>query len=214
MKIFLDTANVTEIKKAWDMGLIDGVTTNPSLVAKEGREMVDVITEICKIVDGPISAEIMSLDCEGMIKEAREVVKINKNIVIKIPMCAEGLKAVRILTEEGIKTNVTLIFSVQQGVLAAKAGATFISPFAGRLDDIGVDGMELVRDLTEAMRGYGFKTEVIAASIRNQKHIIDCIKSNVDIATIPFSQVIAMMEHPLTKNGIEKFIDDYNKMNN
>ena len=166
MKIFIDTANIEQIKKANDMGLIDGVTTNPSLVSKENKTMAEVIPQICEIVDGPISAEVMSLDSEGMIREARELVKISKNIVVKIPMTLEGLSAVRVLSQEGIKTNVTLVFSVHQGVLAAKAGATYISPFVGRLDDIGLDGMDLINDLILAKENYGFETEIIAASIR------------------------------------------------
>ena len=209
MKIFIDTANIEQIKKANDMGLIDGVTTNPSLVAKENREMVDIITEISTIVDGPISAEVMSLDTKGMIEEARKLSKINKNIVIKIPMTLEGLNAVRTLSREGIKTNVTLIFSVHQGVLASKAGATYISPFVGRLDDIGLNGMDLIKNLIIAKKNYGFNTEIIAASIRTKEHILECILSGVDIATIPYSQIEAMAKHPLTDAGIEKFQADY-----
>lgn len=213
MKIFIDTANIEQIKKANDMGLIDGVTTNPSLVAKENREMVDIITKISTIVDGPISAEVMSLDTKGMIEEARKLSKINKNIVIKIPMTLEGLNAVRTLSREGIKTNVTLIFSVHQGVLASKAGATYISPFVGRLDDIGLNGMDLIKNLIIAKKNYGFNTEIIAASIRTKEHILECILSGVDIATIPYSQIEAMAKHPLTDAGIEKFIKDYSKIN-
>lgn len=213
MKIFIDTANIEQIKKANDMGLIDGVTTNPSLVAKENRKMVDIITEISTIVDGPISAEVMSLDTKGMIEEARKLSKINKNIVIKIPMTLEGLNAVRTLSREGIKTNVTLIFSVHQGVLASKAGATYISPFVGRLDDIGLNGMDLIKNLIIAKKNYGFNTEIIAASIRTKEHILECILSGVDIATIPYSQIEAMAKHPLTDAGIEKFIKDYSKIN-
>ena len=211
MKIFLDTANVDQIRMANNMGLIDGVTTNPSLIAKENRDLVDVITEISEIVDGPISAEVMSLEAEGMIKEARELVKINKNIVVKIPMTLEGLKAVRTLSKDGIKTNVTLIFSVHQGVLAAKAGATYISPFVGRLDDIGIDGVDIIKNLLVAMKNYGFNTEIIAASIRTQEHILQCIMAGADIATIPYAQLQAMANHPLTDKGIETFINDYNK---
>ena len=213
MKIFVDTANIEQIKKANDMGLIDGVTTNPSLVAKENREMVDIITEISTIVDGPISAEVMSLDTKGMIEEARKLSKINKNIVIKIPMTLEGLNAVRTLSREGIKTNVTLIFSVHQGVLASKAGATYISPFVGRLDDIVLNGIDLIKNLIIAKKNYGFNTEIIAASIRTKEHILECILSGVDIATIPYSQIEAMAKHPLTDAGIEKFIKDYSKIN-
>ena len=204
MKIFIDTANVEQIKKANAMGLIDGVTTNPSLVSKENKTMAEVIPEICEIVDGPISAEVMSLDTEGMIREARELVKI--------PMTLEGLSAVRVLSQEGIKTNVTLIFSVHQGVLAAKAGATYISPFVGRLDDIGLDGMDLINDLIIAKENYGFETEIIAASIRTKEHILQCILSGVDIATIPYAQIEDMAKHPLTTAGIERFISDYSKV--
>ena len=211
MKIFIDTANIAEIKKANDMGLIDGVTTNPSLVAKENRDMVDIIKEICEVVDGPISAEVISLDTEGMIREARELVKIHKNIVVKIPMTLDGLNAVRVLSREGIKTNVTLVFSVHQGVLAAKAGATYISPFVGRMDDIGLDGIDLINDLIIAKQNYGFETEIIAASIRTKEHILQCILSGVDIVTIPYAQIEAMAKHPLTDAGIEKFLSDFNK---
>ena len=212
MKIFIDTANVEQIKKANSMGLIDGVTTNPSLVSKENKTMAEVIPEICEIVDGPISAEVMSLDTEGMIREARELVKISKNIVVKIPMTLEGLSAVRVLSKEGIKTNVTLIFSVHQGVLAAKAGATYISPFVGRLDDIGLDGMDLINDLIIDKENYGFETEIIAASIITKEHILQCILSGVDIATIPYAQIEDMAKHPLTTAGIERFINDYSKV--
>ena len=195
------------------MGLIDGVTTNPSLVSKENKTMAEVIPQICEIVDGPISAEVMSLDSEeGMIREARELVKISKNIVVKIPMTLEGLSAVRVLSQEGIKTNVTLVFSVHQGVLAAKAGATYISPFVGRLDDIGLDGMDLINDLILAKENYGFETEIIAASIRTKEHILQCILSGVDIATIPYAQIEDMAKHPLTSAGIERFISDYSKV--
>ena len=212
MKIFIDTANIEQIKKANDMGLIDGVTTNPSLVSKENKTMAEVIPQICEIVDGPISAEVMSLDSEGMIREARELVKISKNIVVKIPMTLEGLSAVRVLSQEGIKTNVTLVFSVHQGVLAAKAGATYISPFVGRLDDIGLDGMDLINDLILAKENYGFETEIIAASIITKEHILQCILSGVDIATIPYAQIEDMAKHPLTSAGIERFISDYSKV--
>lgn len=213
MKIFIDTANIEQIKKANDMGLIDGVTTNPSLVSRENKTMAEIIPEICNIIDGPVSAEVMSLDTEGMIKEGRELAKISPNIVIKIPMTLEGLGAVRVLSKEGIKTNVTLIFSVQQGVLAAKAGATYISPFVGRLDDIGLEGMDLIRNLIIAKKNYGFRTEIIAASIRTKEHILKCILAGVDIATIPYSQIEEMSKHQLTTAGIEKFISDYSKVN-
>ena len=212
MKIFIDTANVEQIKKANDMGLIDGVTTNPSLVSKENKTMSEVIPEICEIVDGPISAEVMSLDTEGMIKEARELAKISPNIVVKIPMTLDGLSAVRVLSQEGIKTNVTLIFSVHQGVLAAKAGATYISPFVGRLDDIGLDGMDLINDLIIAKQNYGFKTEIIAASIRSPLQVVNAARVGAHIATVPANVIKAMLKHPLTTAGIERFISDYSKV--
>ena len=212
MKIFIDTANVNEIKEAATWGILDGVTTNPSLIAKEGRDLKEVIEEICSIVDGPISAEVMSLDTEGMIREARELAKISPNIVVKIPMTLDGLSAVRVLSKEGIKTNVTLIFSVHQGVLAAKAGATYISPFVGRLDDIGLDGMDLINDLIIAKENYGFETEIIAASIRTKEHILQCILAGVDIATRPYAQIEDMAKHPVTTAGIERFISDYSKV--
>ena len=212
MKLFLDTANVEHIKEANEMGVICGVTTNPSLIAKEGRDFNEVIKEITEIVDGPISGEVVSEDAEGMIKEGREIAAIHPNMVVKIPMTAEGLKAVKVLTKEGIKTNVTLVFSVHQGVLAAKAGATYISPFVGRLDDIGLDGMDLINDLILAKENYGFETEIIAASIRTKEHILQCILSGVDIATIPYAQIEDMAKHPLTSAGIERFISDYSKV--
>ena len=212
MKIFIDTANVEQIKKANSMGLIDGVTTNPSLVAKENRTIREAITEICEVVDGPVSAEVMSLDPEGMINEARELAKISKNVVVKIPMTLDGLNAVRVLSKEGIKTNVTLVFSVHQGLLAAKAGATYISPFVGRMDDIGLDGIDLIKDLILVMKNYGFATEIIAASIRTKEHILQCMLAGVDIATIPYAQIEAMAKHPLTDAGIERFISDYSKV--
>lgn len=212
MKIFIDTANVEQIKKANSMGLIDGVTTNPSLVAKENRTIREAITEICEVVDGPVSAEVMSLDTEGMINEARELAKISKNVVVKIPMTLDGLNAVRVLSKEGIKTNVTLVFSVHQGLLAAKAGATYISPFVGRMDDIGLDGIDLIKDLILVMKNYGFATEIIAASIRTKEHILQCMLAGVDIATIPYAQIEAMAKHPLTDAGIERFISDYSKV--
>lgn len=208
MKIFIDTANVNEIKEASTWGILDGVTTNPSLIAKEGRKLEDVINEICSIVDGPISAEVISLEAEGMIAEARELVKIHKNIVIKIPMCIEGLKAVSVLSKENIKTNVTLIFSAQQGLLAAKAGATYVSPFVGRLDDIGSVGADLIRDLSAIFKTYNINTEIICASIRNPIHILDCALSGADIATIPFNVLKQVTKHPLTDRGIEQFIKD------
>jgi transaldolase len=209
MKIFIDTANIEEIKKAAVLGILDGVTTNPSLIAKEGRELKAVIEEICAIVDGPISAEVISLDSEKMVEEARELVKLHKNVVIKIPMCIEGLKAVNILSKEGIKTNVTLIFSAQQALLAAKAGASFVSPFMGRLDDIGNGGIQVIADIAQIFDYYNIETEIIAASIRNPMHVLDCAKAGSHIATIPYKVIIQMVSHPLTDAGIEKFLEDY-----
>jgi transaldolase len=211
MKIFIDTANVEEIRKAAAFGILDGVTTNPSLIAKEGRDLKEVIEEICSIVDGPISAEVISLESEKMIEEARELVKLHKNVVIKIPMCAEGLKAVSVLSKEGIKTNVTLIFSAQQALLAAKAGATFVSPFMGRLDDIGNGGIQVIQDIAEIFDYYGLNTEIISASIRTPMHVLDCAKAGSHIATIPYKVIVQMISHPLTDSGIEKFLEDYAK---
>ena len=211
MKIFIDTANVNEIKEAATWGILDGVTTNPSLIAKEGRDLKEVIEEICSIVDGPISAEVISLECDKMVEEALELVKLHKNIVIKIPMCIEGLKAVKILTEKNIKTNVTLIFSSQQALLAAKAGATFVSPFVGRLDDIGMVGTNLIDEVSAIFKNHSIKTEIIAASIRNPIHASECAIAGADKATIPFNVLKQMAKHPLTDIGIEKFLADYNK---
>lgn len=211
MKIFIDTANVEEIKKVAQWGILDGVTTNPSLIAKEGRDLKEVIEEICSIVDGPISAEVMSLESKIMVVEARELSKLHKNIVIKIPMCEEGLKAVSILSKEGIRTNVTLIFSAQQALLAAKSGASFVSPFLGRLDDIGAEGITLIRDIAEIFDIFGIETEIISASVRHPIHVLDCAKAGSDIATIPYKVLVQMLKHPLTEAGIEKFIEDYNK---
>lgn len=211
MKIFIDTANTDEIKLANSLGVIDGVTTNPSLIVKEGREFKEVIKEIVNIVDGPISAEVISLQSEEMIKEGRELARIHKNIVIKIPICEEGLKAVKALSEEGIKTNVTLIFSATQALLAAKAGATYVSPFLGRLDDIGSSGLDLIQKIHRTFKNYEIKTEIIAASIRNIEHITSCGEIGVDIATIPYSVIKQMVKHPLTDQGIEKFLSDWEK---
>ncbi len=209
MKLFIDTANIDEIRAANDLGVICGVTTNPSLIAKEGRDFKQVVTEITSIVDGPISAEVISLESTGMVTEARELVKIHKNIVIKIPMCAEGLKAVKILTAEGIKTNVTLIFSATQALLAARAGASYVSPFLGRLDDISFDGTALIADIAEIFNIHGIETEIIAASIRHPMHIIQVAKLGADIATVPYKIIMQMIEHPLTKTGIERFLKDW-----
>ena len=208
MKFFVDTANVEDIKKANDMGVICGVTTNPSLIAKEGRDFNEVIKEITSIVDGPISGEVKAttVDAEGMIKEGREIAAIHPNMVVKIPMTVEGLKAVKVLSAEGIKTNVTLIFSANQAILAANAGATYVSPFLGRLDDISQPGIELIRQIAEI---YGYETEIIAASIRNPIHVTDCALAGADIATIPYKVIEQMTKHPLTDQGIEKFQADY-----
>jgi len=212
MKIFIDTANIDEIKKANDLGVISGVTTNPSLIAKEGRNFEEVVNEICSIVDGPISAEVISTLCEGMVKEARELVKIHKNIVIKIPMCIEGLKAVKILSNEGIKTNVTLIFSVNQAILAARAGATYVSPFVGRLDDVGQNGIELISEIVQVFAQHGINTEIIAASIRHPIHAKEAALLGADIATIPYQVISQMVNHPLTDIGIKKFLEDWEKV--
>ena len=209
MKLFIDTANTDEIKEANDLGVICGVTTNPSLIAKEGRVFEEVINEITQIVDGPISAEVISLDAEGMVAEAIPFSKINKNIVIKIPMTAEGLKATKKLSAMGIRTNVTLIFSAAQALLAARAGATYVSPFLGRVDDIGTDGMTLISDIVEIFDMHDIKTEIIAASIRHPLHVIDAAKMGAHIATIPYKIIMQMIKHPLTDAGIEKFLKDW-----
>lgn len=209
MKLFIDTANVEEIRAANDLGVICGVTTNPSLIAKEGRDFKEVVTEIASIVDGPISAEVISLKAGGMVKEARELSKIHRNIVVKIPMCAEGLKAVKILTAEGIHTNVTLIFSAGQALLAARAGATYVSPFLGRIDDISWDGTALIADIVEIFRTHDIPTQIIAASIRHPVHVVECAKLGADIATVPYPVIRKMIEHPLTKIGIERFLKDW-----
>lgn len=214
MKIFIDTANVDEIREANDWGVICGVTTNPSLIAKEGRNFKEVVTEITSIVDGPISAEVISLEHEKMVEEARELAKIHKNIVIKIPMCAEGLKAVKILAAEGIKTNVTLIFSAPQALLAARAGASYVSPFVGRLDDIGRDGLTLIEDIAEIFEVHSMRTEIIAASIRHPIHAVECAKAGAHIATIPYKVLEQMLHHPLTDSGIEKFLKDWESVKN
>ena len=211
MKFFIDTANINEIKEANAMGMVDGVTTNPSLIAKEGRDFEEIIKEICDIVDGPISAEVVSTDTEGMLEEARKLSKIHKNIVIKIPMLVDGLKATRKLTEEGIKTNVTLVFSPLQALMAAKAGATYVSPFIGRLDDISQEGLLLVEQIVEIYSNYAFDTEVIVASIRNPLHVLESALMGADIATIPFNVLSKLAAHPLTDKGLKAFLDDWNK---
>lgn len=209
MKLFIDTANTEEIRKANDLGVICGVTTNPSLIAKEGLIFEEVIKEITSIVDGPISAEVISLEAAKMVEEAIELVKIHPNIVIKLPMTTEGLKATKVLSSKGIKTNVTLIFSAGQALLAARAGATYVSPFVGRLDDIGRDGMELVADIAEIFDMHGLTTEIIAASIRSPLHVINAAKVGAHIATVPYSVILQMTKHPLTDNGIERFLKDW-----
>jgi transaldolase len=210
MKIFLDTANVNEIQQANDWGILDGVTTNPTLAAREGREFRGVALEICKLLgERPVSLETISTDAEGMIREARFLATWAPNVVAKIPLLQEGIKAVRILNQEGIQTNVTLVFSPNQGLLAAKAGATYISPFLGRLDDISEDGMQVVRDLAQIMDTYGFYSQVLAASIRNPLHVVQAAKAGADVATMPFKILELMFKHPLTDVGIERFLKDW-----
>ena len=211
MRFFVDTANVDEIRKANDMGVICGVTTNPSLIAREGRVFEEVISEIVSIVDGPVSGEVKAttMDAEGMIIEGRQITRIHPNMVVKIPMTAEGLKAVKTLEAEGIKTNVTLIFTANQALLAARAGASYVSPFLGRLDDISVSGVELVQEIAEIFAVAGIKTEIIAASVRNPMHITDCTLAGADIATVPYKVIEQMTRHPLTDAGIRKFQEDY-----
>ena len=212
MKIFLDTANIEHIKEAASWGIIDGVTTNPSLIAKEGRKFEDVVQEICSIVDGPISAEVVSLEAGGMMDEARRLVKIHKNVVIKIPMTSEGLKAVKILEKEGIKTNVTLVFSANQALLAAKAGASFVSPFIGRLDDGGDEGMRIIEEIVSIFANYGYETEIIVASVRHPVHVIQSAMLGAHISTVPWAVLKKMVAHPLTDRGIEQFLEDWKKV--
>ncbi|MCR4673077.1 MAG: fructose-6-phosphate aldolase [Lachnospiraceae bacterium] len=211
MKLFIDTANIDEIREANDMGIICGVTTNPSLIAKEGRDFTEVVKEIAELVDGPISGEVKAdtLDAPGMIAEAREIAAIHPNMIVKIPMTAEGLKAVKVLTAEGIKTNVTLVFSVNQALLAARAGATYVSPFVGRLDDINMMGTDLIRDIAEVFEIHDIQTEIIAASIRTAMHVTECALAGADIATVPYKILMQMVKHPLTDQGIVKFQNDY-----
>lgn len=211
MKLFIDTANVDEIRAAAEMGVICGVTTNPSLVAREGRNFKDVVAEICEIVDGPVSAEVISLDHDGMIEEAKQIAKWSSNIVIKLPMCAEGLKATKVLSSMGINTNVTLIFSANQALLAARAGATYVSPFLGRLDDISMEGMKTVEDIVSIFDIHSIDTQVIAASIRNPIHVTQAALAGAHIATVPFKVIEMMTKHPLTDAGIEKFLADWKK---
>ena len=214
MRFFIDTANVEDIRKANDMGIICGVTTNPSLIAKEGRDFNEVIKEITSIVDGSISGEVKAttVDAEGMIAEGTEIASIHPNMVVKIPMTVEGLKAVKVLSREGIKTNVTLIFTAAQALLAARAGATYVSPFLGRLDDIATPGIDLIADITEIFQVHGIETEIIAASVRNPIHVLDCAKAGANISTVPYKVIEQMITHPLTEAGIRKFQEDYNSV--
>jgi transaldolase len=208
MKFFIDSADISEIKEAASMGIIDGVTTNPSLVAKTGRRFRDSLMEICDVVRGPVSAEVVSTQVDGMMKEARELAALRPNIVVKIPLLPEGLKAVKLCTEEGIRTNVTLCFSATQALLAAKAGASYISPFLGRIDDVGGDGLALIQQLVTIYRNYRFPTEVLAASIRNPVHLVRCAEMGADVATIPYSVITQLLKHPLTDLGLTKFLED------
>ena len=212
MKFFIDTANVEEIRKASEWGLVDGVTTNPSLVAREGRPFEELIKEICSIVNGPVSAEAVSMDAEGLITEGRALAEIHDNIVVKIPMTLEGLKATKILFKDGIKTNVTLVFSPSQALLAAKAGATYVSPFVGRLDDISITGMDLVAQILDIYENYGYNSEVIVASIRHPLHVVESASMGAHVATIPFKVLEQLSRHPLTDSGIEKFLKDWEKV--
>lgn len=212
MKIFIDTANVKEIQEATSLGLIDGVTTNPTLMAKEGRNPEQVLKEICALVSGPVSAEVIALESVSMVNEARQLVKIAKNIVVKVPLTKEGLKAVKILTAEGIKTNVTLCFSAAQALLVAKAGATYVSPFIGRLDDIAQEGMNLISDIKKIYANYNFKTQIIVASVRNPMHVVNAALIGADIATIPYLVIEQLIKHPLTDIGINRFLEDYQKI--
>ncbi len=212
MKFFIDTANIKEIKEAASLGILDGVTTNPSLVSKEGLDFRKLLDEILAIVDGPVSAEVISTDYDGILKEAHELAKIHKNIVIKVPLIKEGLKAVKTLSDEGIKTNVTLCFSPSQALLAAKAGATYISPFVGRLDDISHSGMDLISQIVQIYRNYDYSTQVLVASIRHPLHLVDAALIGADVCTMPFSVINKLFSHPLTDLGLEKFLSDWKKM--
>ena len=212
MKFFIDTGDVKEVREAHAMGLVDGITTNPSLIAKSGRKYKDVVVEMCEMVDGPISAEVLATDYDGMMAEGREWHKLHKNIVVKIPLIADGMKAVRTLTDEGIRTNVTLCFSPNQALLAAKAGASYISPFIGRLDDISETGMDLIQKIVTIYQNYQFDTEVLVASIRNPTHVVDAALIGADVCTIPFSVMQQLVKHPLTDLGLQKFIEDAKKI--
>ncbi|MBI4368465.1 MAG: fructose-6-phosphate aldolase [Candidatus Omnitrophica bacterium] len=211
MKFFLDTANLNEIREAESWGVLDGITTNPSLVSKEGRDFKELIREICSIVNGPVSAEVVAVTKDEMIDEAHELAKIHRNVVVKIPLIVEGLKAVKALSQEGIKTNVTLCFSANQALLAAKAGATYVSPFIGRLDDISYQGMDLIRDIKTIYRNYGYTTQVLTASIRNPLHVLDAAKAGSDVATVPFKVLEQIVKHPLTDIGLKRFLADWDK---
>ena len=217
MKFFIDTANLDQIKEAQDLGVLDGVTTNPSLMAKEGisgqENIINHYKAICEIVDGDVSAEVISTDFDGMIKEAEELAALHPQIIVKIPMIKDGVKAIKFLSDKGIKTNCTLVFSAGQALLAAKAGATYVSPFIGRLDDISTDGVELIAQIVEMYSYYGFETEVLAASIRHTMHIIQCMEAGADVATCPLNAILGLLKHPLTDIGLEKFLADYKKVN-
>ncbi|HEX2676768.1 MAG TPA: fructose-6-phosphate aldolase [Polyangiales bacterium] len=212
MQIFIDSADIAEIKDAAAMGVIDGVTTNPSLIAKAGRPLAQVIRDICEIVDGPISAEVLATDAEGIVREGRELAKIHPNVVVKVPLIADGIRAVRTLTEENIRTNVTLCFSAPQALLAAKAGATYISPFIGRIDDVGGDGLELIGQICTIYNNYGYETEVLAASIRHPVHLVKCAEMGADVATIPYKVILQLLKHPLTDLGLAQFLADAKKI--
>jgi transaldolase len=212
MKIFIDSGDLNEIRDAVAMGVVDGVTTNPSLVAKAGRPLAALIADICEIVDGPISAEVIATDVEGILREGRALAKIHKNVVVKVPLIADGIKAVKVFTQEGIKTNVTLCFSAPQALLAAKAGATYISPFIGRIDDVGGDGMELVKQLVQIYKNYGFATQVLAASIRGPLHVVEAALAGAHVGTLPHKVILQLLEHPLTAIGLEKFLADAKKI--
>ncbi len=217
MKFFIDTANLAQIKEAYDLGVLDGVTTNPSLMAKEGIKGIKAQREhyvkICELVKGDVSAEVIATDYEGMIREGRELAALHSRIVVKVPCIADGIRAIKFFSEEHIRTNCTLVFSVGQALLAAKAGATYVSPFIGRLDDIGEDGVQLVASIVDKFRYYGYKTQVLAASIRNTKHILECLEVGADIATCPLSAIKGLLVHPLTDSGLAKFLEDYKKVN-
>lgn len=214
MKFFIDTANIDEIKEAASLGILDGVTTNPSLVSKEGKDFRKLLDEILKIVDGPVSAEVISTDYDGILTEARDLSSIHKNIVVKVPLIKEGLKAVKTLSDKGINTNVTLCFSPTQALLAAKAGATYISPFVGRLDDISTSGMDLISQIVQIYRNYNFNTEVLVASVRHPLHVVEAALIGADVCTIPFAVINKLFNHPLTDNGLAKFLSDWKKLNN